>query len=261
MVKKKTAAETKPTSKSPSKPTKSAPKKAVKTEKTVKKRAIVPLKQEKADKKPIPAKKPAVKPAKTSISSPKPVTKASKPAPAKKAAVKTASAPMKAFTVKNSKDAMDSFKKTLNEAHKKGFAKLSVNDRKALKKELQTLRDRVVGEIEFLTDDSLNKSMKDTAGDMTMHGMHMADHGTDNFDREFALNLVSAEHDVLYEIDDALRRIDEATYGICEECGCQVEKARLEALPFARLCVRCKSEKEKGSVKYRPLGPTLSTRS
>lgn len=156
--------------------------------------------------------------------------------------------------------AMDSFKKTLNAVHKKGMAKLSPGDRKMLKKELQLLRDRVMGEIEFLTDDSLNKSMKDTAGDMTMHGMHMADHGTDNFDREFALNLVSAEHDVLYEIDDALRRIDDATYGICEGCGCQVEKARLEALPFARLCIHCKSEKEKGAVKYRPLGPTLSTR-
>ncbi|MDD2237716.1 MAG: TraR/DksA C4-type zinc finger protein [Kiritimatiellae bacterium] len=160
----------------------------------------------------------------------------------------------------NSKSAMDSFKKTLNEVHKRGMSKLSQSNRKMLKRDLQNLRDRVLGEIEFLTDDSLNRSMKDTAGDMTMHGMHMADHGTDNFNREFALNLVSAEHDILYEINDALRRIDDGTYGSCEDCNCQIEKARLEALPFARFCIKCKSAKEKGSVKYRPLGPTLSTR-
>ena len=231
----------------PTSAAKKAPKAPVKTTKPAKKTAVNVVKNS------TPAKKPSV---------PKIIAPASKVASSKKVAPKKAApAASKADRLAASSSAMDSFKKTLNAVHKRGMEKLSLNDRKMLKNELQNLRDRVLGEIEFLTDDSLNRSMKETAGDMTMHGMHMADHGTDNFDREFALNLVSAEHDVLYDIDDALRRIDDGTYGSCEECGCQVEKARLEALPFARLCIRCKSEKEKGAIKYRPLGPTLSTRS
>jgi RNA polymerase-binding transcription factor DksA len=164
-----------------------------------------------------------------------------------------------AASKKTSKQVVNGLKKTLSKVQGKG-KKLSATDRRALKAALQELQDRVLGEISFLTDDGLNRSKNDPMGETSLVGMHMADHGTENFDREFALNLVSAEHDVLYEINEALRRLDDNRYGECESCGCRIEKARLEALPFARLCIRCKSAQEKGAIRYRPLGPTLSKR-
>ncbi|MFH0953675.1 MAG: TraR/DksA C4-type zinc finger protein [Verrucomicrobiota bacterium] len=128
----------------------------------------------------------------------------------------------------------------------------------AYKQVLERLRDRVVDEISFLAGDNLNRSQKESSGDLSSYSFHMADQGTDNFDREFALNLVSSEQDVLYEIDDALRRIDLGNYGVCELCGKAIEKARLGALPFAKLCIGCKSEAEKGKTRFRPFGPTIS---
>jgi DnaK suppressor protein len=123
---------------------------------------------------------------------------------------------------------------------------------------LQKLRDRVVDEISFLAGDNLNRSQRESSGDLSSYSFHMADQGTDNFDREFALNLVSSEQDVLYEIDDAIRRIELKTYGVCESCGKQVERARLKALPFAKMCIACKSSSEKGKSRFRPFGPTIS---
>ncbi len=123
---------------------------------------------------------------------------------------------------------------------------------------LGKLRDRVVDEIAFLAGDNLNRSQRESSGDLSGYSIHMADQGTDNFDREFALNLVSSEQDVLYEIDDALRRIDLKTYGVCESCGKQVERARLKALPFAKMCIQCKAAAEKGKSRFRPFGPTIS---
>ncbi|HPG01246.1 MAG TPA: TraR/DksA C4-type zinc finger protein [Kiritimatiellia bacterium] len=129
---------------------------------------------------------------------------------------------------------------------------------KVYKQLLDNLRERVVGEISFLAGDNLNRSQRESSGDLSSYSFHMADQGTDNFDREFALNLVSSEQDVLYEIDDALGRIKLGTYGVCEGCAKAIEKPRLAALPFAKLCIRCKSEAEKGKTRFRPFGPSLS---
>ena len=138
---------------------------------------------------------------------------------------------------------------------KKVFNKRQLADYKQI---LERLRDRVVDEISFLAGDNLNRSQRESSGDLSSYSFHMADQGTDNFDREFALNLVSSEQDVLYEIDDALRRIQLGNYGVCEVCSQAIEKPRLAALPFAKLCIACKSEAEKGKTRFRPFGPTLS---
>ena len=138
---------------------------------------------------------------------------------------------------------------------KKILTKSQLHDYKTI---LEKVRDRVVDEIRFLAGDNLNRSPRDSSGDLSSYSLHMADQGTDNFDREFALNLVSSEQDVLYEIDDALRRVQMGTYGVCEGCNKAIEKARLMALPFAKLCIVCKSEAEKGKTRFRPFGPTLS---
>ncbi len=126
------------------------------------------------------------------------------------------------------------------------------------KQKLQALRDRVIDEIGFLTGDNLNRSQRDSSGDLSSYSFHMADQGTDNFDREFALNLASSEQDTLYEIDEALARIEMNTFGICEMCGCAIEKTRLQAMPYAKMCIKCKAQSEKGKARYRPFGPTLS---
>ena len=76
-------------------------------------------------------------------------------------------------------------------------------------------------------------------------GMHQADAGSDAYDRDFALSLLSQEQDALYEIDQALKRIELGTYGICEMSGKPIPHARLEAIPFARFTVECQSQLEK----------------
>ena len=76
-------------------------------------------------------------------------------------------------------------------------------------------------------------------------GMHQADAGSDAYDRDFALSLLSQEQDALYEIDQALKRIELGTYGKCEMSGKLIPRARLEAIPFARFTVECQSQLEK----------------
>ena len=117
---------------------------------------------------------------------------------------------------------------------------------------LLKLRDRIVDEINFLANDNLNRSQRESSGDLSSYSFHMADQGTDNFDREFAANLLSSEQDVLYEIDEALRRIDQGSYGVCEMSGKPIEKERLKVLPFARHCVSVQSDLERGKPRYRP---------
>jgi DnaK suppressor protein len=73
----------------------------------------------------------------------------------------------------------------------------------------------------------------------------MADVATDTYDREFSLGLASDERKVIYELDDALKKIEEDSYGICEECKKLIAKNRLKAVPHARLCVKCQQKKEK----------------
>ena len=117
---------------------------------------------------------------------------------------------------------------------------------------LLNLRDRIIDEISFLSKDNLNKSSKEASGDLSSYSLHMADQGTDNFDREFAASLLNTEHDVLYEIDEAVRRIEQGTYGICEISGQPVERERLKVLPFARYCVAVQSDIEKKNPRQKP---------
>ncbi len=76
-------------------------------------------------------------------------------------------------------------------------------------------------------------------------GMHQADAGSDAYDRDLALNLLSQEQNALYEIEEAIERIDRGVYGYCEVSGEVIPAERLEAIPFARLTVQCQSKFEK----------------
>jgi DnaK suppressor protein len=136
--------------------------------------------------------------------------------------------------------------------------KLSKEDAAKFKKLLLDLRDHLIDGVNFLASDNLKRSHRDASGELSGYSLHMADAGTDNFDREFALSLVSNEQEALYEIEEALKRLEHNTYGICGNCEKPIMKARLEAVPFARLCVNCQSEIEKNGRRPVPQGPMFT---
>lgn len=118
-------------------------------------------------------------------------------------------------------------------------------DLSRFKKLLEEFRKRAVGGLTHLEKDSLKLSQRDASGDLSGYSFHMADQATDNFDREFSLDLASNEQQVLNQIDEALRKIDEGTYGICENCSKLISQKRLLAVPYTKLCIKCQEEEEK----------------
>jgi DnaK suppressor protein len=113
------------------------------------------------------------------------------------------------------------------------------------KEKLLQLRDAMVDSMAGVAQDTLRARAE--GSEASAFGMHQADAGSDAYDRDFALSLLSQEQDALYEIDEALKRIDLGTYGVCEMSGKHIPRARLEAIPFARFTVECQSQLEKQS--------------
>ena len=107
--------------------------------------------------------------------------------------------------------------------------------------------------------DQLHRQMdglaQESAQELAGYSLHMADSGTDNFDRDFALSLLSSDQDAIYEIEEALKRIEKKTYGICELTGKTIPRARLEAIPWTRFTVEAQAQLEKdGALRSRRLG-------
>jgi DnaK suppressor protein len=113
------------------------------------------------------------------------------------------------------------------------------------KEKLLRLRDAMVDSMAGVAQDTLRSRAE--GSEASAFGMHQADAGSDAYDRDFALSLLSQEQDALYEIDQALKRIELGTYGTCEMSGKPIPRARLEAIPFARFTVECQSQLEKQS--------------
>src|SRR6266699_3624173 len=111
------------------------------------------------------------------------------------------------------------------------------------KEKLLQLRDAMVDSMAGVAQDTLRSRAE--GSEASAFGMHQADAGSDAYDRDFALSLLSQEQDALYEIDEALKRIEVGTYGKCEMSGKPIPHARLEAIPFARFTVECQSQLEK----------------
>jgi RNA polymerase-binding protein DksA len=116
--------------------------------------------------------------------------------------------------------------------------------REKFKKMLLAMREELTGGIVRHSEDTLSSSQRDSSGDLSGYSLHMADMGSDTFQRDLELGLVTREHEMLYKIDEALRMIEEGTYGKCEECGQAIPETRLRAVPFARLCVPCQEKEE-----------------
>jgi len=109
-------------------------------------------------------------------------------------------------------------------------------------------RREIVGNVSEMSDEALKKSRMDASGDLSSMPIHMADIGTDNYEQEFALDLMDSERRMLHEIDDALQRIQDGIFGVCEGTGNSIGKPRLEAQPWARYCVEYARLLEQGLV-------------
>lgn len=119
-------------------------------------------------------------------------------------------------------------------------------DVKIYKERLLALRARLRGDVNRMADSALSKSRTEAHGDLSSMPIHMADLGSDNFEQEFTLSLMESDAGTLDRIEAALERIEEGTYGECEECGAKIPKTRLNAIPYATMCVKCASEYEQG---------------
>ena len=124
------------------------------------------------------------------------------------------------------------------------------------KEKLLALKDTLLDSMNGVAKDSLRSRAE--GSEASAFGMHQADAGSDAYDRDFALSLLSQEQDSLYEIDEALKRIEIGTYGTCEMSGKAIPHARLEALPFTRYTVECQAELEKRNRLQRIRQPGVS---
>jgi len=122
---------------------------------------------------------------------------------------------------------------------------LAAEEIKHFREKLLDKRRELLGDMANLREDALNKSRKDAAGDLSSMPIHMADIGTDNYEQEFTLGLMENEQSLLREIDEALHRIDDGTYGICLATGKRISKARLRVQPWAKHCISYERRNEK----------------
>jgi DnaK suppressor protein len=221
----------KPVKKAASKPAK---KPVAKASKPVKKAPVNKAPAKKAVAKKAPAKKPVAK---------KP---APQKAPAKKVSKPVAKAPAKKAPVKPAKKAPAG--SSSGRVLAQQFVQMpKVNKNLKLTpflakqhKRLLDLKDTLLDAMRGVARDNLH-----SGSDTSAFGMHQADAGSDAYDRDFALSMLSKEQGSLYEIDEALKRIEDGSYGVCELCQKPIKHDRLEALPFTRYTVDCQAELEK----------------
>lgn len=200
---------------------------------------------------------------KKAVKKPAPKAKANKPAPKAKASKPAPKAVAKAKPSKPAKAA-----KSAKAVSKPAAAPLA-NTRpvpkapvkltpflKMQKQRLMALRDTILDSMAGVAKDTLRS--RPEGSEASAFGMHQADAGSDAYDKDFALSLLSQEQDALYEVEEALKRVDNGTYGICEMSGKQIAHIRLEAMPFARFTVECQAELEKNKRFQRSRVPVTS---
>ena len=102
----------------------------------------------------------------------------------------------------------------------------------------------MIDEMKETMKSHISTTIKDSTGDLSSYSYHMADQGTDAMERELAFMFASKSGRLVYHIDEALRRIEDGTYGLCERCNKPISAARLQAVPYARMCIECKSAEE-----------------
>jgi len=121
---------------------------------------------------------------------------------------------------------------------------LTKKDLKHFEDRLLEERKKLLGQLGYL-EKTMTQTQRDAGGDLSAYSFHMADMGTDAMEREKAFLFASSEGRLLYNVDQALRRLYRSEYGLCQSCGKDIGKARLDAIPFASLCVECQEKQEK----------------
>lgn len=264
-----------PQKKAPAAKTIAAPtKKATPAKKAAPAQKVSPAKKALPVNKTVPAKKPAAKPApRAKVAPPTQVTKATaktaaveskvakvsnKPAPVAKAPVRKSGSSLVNYTAPPApvkppfvppKTAEAPTGPVLtpgsNGSHSPAFVQKQ-------RQRLLDLRDDLVDSMSGMTRDTIRNAPE--GSEASGSGQHQGDAGSDAYDRDFALSVLAKEQDALYEIEQALRRIQTGSYGICEMSSRKIPQARLEAIPFARLTVECQAqwEKEYGKRRFRP---------
>jgi RNA polymerase-binding transcription factor DksA len=170
----------------------------------------------------------------------------------KKTAVKKA---VKKKVVKKTVVKKAAKKKIAKKTAKKSTRKKVSRTRKSklTAKELASFREllveklkEIVGDVQHIESGALKTSRQDSAGDLSSMPIHMADIGSDNYEQEFSLGLMDSERKIVREIHEAIKRIQEGTYGICEGTGEPIPKMRLKGIPWTRYCVKFAELVEKG---------------
>ena len=115
---------------------------------------------------------------------------------------------------------------------------------KPYKDMLLGLRSRLRGDVTTMADVALNKTRSEANGDLSSMPIHMADIGSDNYEQEFTLSMMESEESTLEAVEAALERIEDRSYGDCEDCGKAIRKTRLKAIPYTPLCIQCASKRE-----------------
>ena len=120
---------------------------------------------------------------------------------------------------------------------------LNKDQTKQLRQLLITERAKLAEEIKSIAHDA-STSPRDASGDLSAYTIHMADMAADTYERELSMNIVSSEQEILYQIDDALKRLDDGSFGVCQQCTQPITMSRLKAVPYASLCIDCQRVKE-----------------
>jgi RNA polymerase-binding protein DksA len=120
---------------------------------------------------------------------------------------------------------------------------LSKSQLKLFRQLLITDRAKLADEIKSIVQET-SKSPREASGDLSAYTLHMADMAADTYERELSMNIVSSEQELLYQIDDALKRLDDGSYGVCAQCNKPITMSRLKAVPYASMCVSCQRTKE-----------------
>jgi len=122
--------------------------------------------------------------------------------------------------------------------------KMLKSELKKFKALLLAERSRIMGGLSHIAENTLNKSQRDASGDLSGYSYHMADMASDDYERDFSLGRATEDQEILYAIDEALKRIEEGAYGNCLDCGKAIAKKRLLALPYASVCIECQKKND-----------------
>ncbi len=160
------------------------------------------------------------------------------------------SAAKKSKTIRKTAKPKAAKKQSVKKSAKKAAAKTfksfySAKELGKIRKALVRRKAQILEELMNLRGQSLNKSIKDSSGDLSSYTFHMADMASDLYDREFMFEMADNDRQRLLALDDAIQRVDEGSYGRCDMCGCNIPKSRLEVMPQAEYCFKCQEESEK----------------